>query len=152
MSGNTRQLWSSWLEARSRYENILHTIVDKDLSKRVAPIPNSVGYLIRHIADVELLFAKNIFGATELKVTARTVIDQKDSGQWIHLEDLLDISKEAKDRLSEAILSQNETTWTDTISTKEFGEKTKAAALGRIISHTAYHAGQIGIIQKYGNI
>lgn len=28
--------------------------------------------------------------------------------------------------------------------------KTKAEALGRIVSHTAYHAGQMAIINKYG--
>ena len=38
------------------------------------------------------------------------------------------------------------------ISTKEFGTKTKAEAFGRIISHTAYHAGQMAIINKYGII
>jgi len=34
--------------------------------------------------------------------------------------------------------------------TKEFGTKTVAEAFGRIISHTAYHAGQIALIKKYG--
>jgi uncharacterized damage-inducible protein DinB len=38
------------------------------------------------------------------------------------------------------------------ITTKEFGTKTKAEALGRIVSHTAYHAGQIALICKYGKI
>ena len=33
---------------------------------------------------------------------------------------------------------------------KEFGKKTKAEAFGRIVSHTAYHAGQMKIINKYG--
>jgi hypothetical protein len=37
------------------------------------------------------------------------------------------------------------------ISTKEFGEKSKAEAFGRIISHTTYHAGQIALIKKYGS-
>ncbi|MFN3530884.1 MAG: damage-inducible protein DinB, partial [Bacteroidia bacterium] len=35
---------------------------------------------------------------------------------------------------------------------KEFGTKTKAEAFGRIVSHTAYHAGQLAIINKYGTI
>jgi uncharacterized damage-inducible protein DinB len=37
-------------------------------------------------------------------------------------------------------------------TTKEFGTKTKAEAFGRIVSHTAYHAGQMAIIMKYGVI
>jgi uncharacterized damage-inducible protein DinB len=49
-----------------------------------------------------------------------------------------------------AILAQREDEWHVEISTKEFGTKTKAEALGRIISHTAYHAGQLAIVIKYG--
>jgi hypothetical protein len=41
--------------------------------------------------------------------------------------------------------------WQEEIITKEFGTRTKAQAIGRITSHTAYHAGQIGIILKYGS-
>lgn len=40
--------------------------------------------------------------------------------------------------------------WADTVTTQEFGTKTKAVALGRIVSHTAYHAGQLAILLKYG--
>nr|WP_240961729.1 DinB family protein [Nonlabens sp. Ci31] len=32
--------------------------------------------------------------------------------------------------------------------TKEFGTKTKAQALGHIVSHTAYHAGQLAMLLK----
>jgi uncharacterized damage-inducible protein DinB len=36
-----------------------------------------------------------------------------------------------------------------TVTTKEFGTKTKAEALGRIVTHTTWHAGQMAIILKY---
>ena len=52
--------------------------------------------------------------------------------------------------LQTIIEQQKDTDWYVFISTKEFGEKTKAAALGRIVSHTAYHAGQIALAIKYG--
>jgi hypothetical protein len=42
--------------------------------------PNSAGFLIRHIADVELLFAKNVFKAENIPVHAKTVIAQTDTG------------------------------------------------------------------------
>lgn len=91
-----------WVEARTRFSNQLKTLHSEDLSKHLGESPNSVGFLIRHIGDVELLFSKNVFGNSEV------------------------------------------------ITTKEFGTKTKAEALGRIVSHTAYHAGQIALINKYG--
>jgi uncharacterized damage-inducible protein DinB len=53
--------------------------------------------------------------------------------------------------LHDTLLAQSDSVWSEVITTKEFGTKTKAEALGRIVSHTAYHAGQIAIIHKYGN-
>jgi uncharacterized damage-inducible protein DinB len=53
--------------------------------------------------------------------------------------------------LHETLVSQPDSVWSEVITTKEFGTKTKAEALGRIVSHTAYHAGQIAIILKYGH-
>jgi hypothetical protein len=52
--------------------------------------------------------------------------------------------------LRDTLVLQPDSVWSDVITTKEFGTKTKAEALGRIVSHTAYHAGQIAIIYKYG--
>lgn len=150
MPTTTNALLNLWLEARTRFANQLRTLTENDLKKKLGHSPNSVGFLIRHIGDVELLFAKNVFGATDLKVSAQTVIAQHDTGEWTDLEALkayVDFSAKA---LQTIIEQQKDTDWYVFISTKEFGEKTKAAALGRIVSHTAYHAGQIALAIKYG--
>jgi uncharacterized damage-inducible protein DinB len=60
------------------------------------------------------------------------------------------VQKYAFDCLEKAILTQTESDWDKQISTQEFGVKTKAEAIGRIISHTAYHAGQMAVVMKYG--
>lgn len=52
------------------------TYKNEDLVKKLMNTKNSAGFLIRHIADVELLFAKNVFGASEINVHAKTVIVQ----------------------------------------------------------------------------
>jgi uncharacterized damage-inducible protein DinB len=49
-----------------------------------------------------------------------------------------------------ALQSQKEEDWESNVTTAEFGTITKAEALARIISHTAYHSGQIALILKYG--
>jgi uncharacterized damage-inducible protein DinB len=139
-----------WREARSRFSNQLLTINEEDLKKKLHPSPNSVGFLIRHIGDVELLFAKNVFGSKDVQVSAKTVIDKMDSGEWIHLVELTEYVKHAFETLKHIIELQSDADWETTIVTKEFGEKTKAEALGRIVSHTAYHAGQMALIVKYG--
>ena len=139
-----------WQEARTRFSNQFKTITESDLTKKLGDSPNSAGFLIRHVADVELLFSKNVFGQTDLHVSAKTVIAQRDTGEWTNLAELLAYQKEAFSCLEKAILSQTDADWQTIITTKEFGIKTKAEAFGRIVSHTGYHAGQLAIILKYG--
>lgn len=140
----------TWGEARTRFSNLLLQLKQEDLTKKLSGTKNSVGFLIRHIGDVELLFAKNVFNCLDLKVHAQTVIDQKDTGRWTNLEELLSYQKMSGDALKNSITLQQDQDWSKTITTKEFGTKTQAEALGRIISHTAYHAGQLALCLKYG--
>lgn len=146
----SQQYLETWEEARTRFTNQLTTITEEDLKKKLQGTKNTAGFLIRHITDVELLFAKNVFGATDIKVSAKTVIAQHDTGEWTNLQELLELVNYAHDSLSAIISAQTDSDWTETITTKEFGTKTKAEAIGRIISHTAYHAGQLALAVKYG--
>ncbi len=140
-----------WLEARTRFVNQLSNLNSEKLSFKLSPSPNSVGFLLRHIGDVEFLFAKNVFGSHDLKVSAKTVIDKHDTGEWTDLSGLLDYVTQSGIALSSIISNQSEDDWQTVVVTKEFGSKTKSEALGRIVSHTAYHAGQMALILKYGN-
>lgn len=146
----SQQYLETWDEARTRFTNQLTTITEADLKKKLQGTKNTAGFLIRHITDVELLFAKNVFGATDVKVSAKTVIAQHDTGEWTNLQELLELVSYAHNSLSAIILAQTDSDWAKTITTKEFGTKTKAEAIGRIISHTAYHAGQLALAVKYG--
>jgi uncharacterized damage-inducible protein DinB len=150
MKTKTELLLELWIEARTRFSNQIENITSEDLSKKLGDCPNSVGFLIRHIGDVELLFAKNVFGDQTVKVTAKTVIDQRDTGEWTDLEALKSYVNESFAKLKSIVENQTDEDWEKTISTKEFGDKTKAEAFGRIVSHTTYHAGQLAIINKYG--
>ena len=140
----------TWMEARTRFANLLTSITEEDLRKKLIKTRNSAGFLIRHIGDVELLFAKNVFGDRDIIVHAKTVIAQHDTGEWTNLPGLMDHQHQAFQQLKTALEKQADERWTETVSTKEFGTKTRAQALGRIISHTAYHAGQLALTIKYG--
>lgn len=146
----TNYYLQTFSEARTRFTNLLTNLTESDLSKKIGNAKNSAGFLIRHIADVELLFAKNVFGETDLKVHAKTVATGFDTGEWTNLQDLLNYQSEAFETLKAIVLKQTDEDWAQSITTKEFGTKTKAEALGRIVSHTAYHAGQLALIIKYG--
>ena len=140
----------SYSEARTRLTILIATMHESDLKKKITPCPNSIGFLLRHLADVELLFSKNVFKQIELSVKAKTVIAKKDTGEWTNLKELLDYLNLSFNTIVEIINKQSENSWNELITTNEFGTKTKAEAFGRIVSHTAYHTGQIALILKYG--
>jgi uncharacterized damage-inducible protein DinB len=150
MKSKTQLLIELWIEARIRFSNQLKTLTEDDLRKKLGTSPNSVGFLIRHIGDVELLFAKNVFGMTEVKVSAKTVIEKKDSGEWTNLLELNEYVARSFETLKSILEKQTDSDWESNITTNEFGTKTKAEAFGRIVSHTAYHAGQMAMVNKYG--
>ncbi len=141
-----------WIESRTRFTVQLENLSESDLPKRLGDSPNSVGFLIRHMGDVELLFAKNVFGDSTVKVKAQTVIDKHDTGEWTDWNTLKDYVAESFEKLRSIVEQQTDEDWQTNVTTKEFGTKTKAEAFGRIVSHTAYHAGQLAIINKYGTI
>ena len=148
----SESLKEAYIEARTRLNLQTEKLTENDLKKKLAPSPNSIGFLLRHIADVELLFSKNVFKSLDVMVKAKTVIEKKDIGEWTNLIEIIAYLNESKNRISDAIINQKENSWNDLITTNEFGTKSKMEAFGRIISHTAYHTGQIGMILKYGKI
>lgn len=150
MKTKSQLLLELWIESRTRFTNQLAAIQEQDLKKTLPPSPNSVGFLIRHIGEVELLFAKNVFGAEDVHVTAKTVIAKMDTGEWIDLPALKEHVVLSFEKLKSILEKQTDLDWESEVNTKEFGTKTKAEAFGRIVSHTAYHAGQMAIILKYG--
>ncbi|MDZ7756802.1 DinB family protein [Rhodohalobacter sp.] len=137
-----------WKMGRTRLTNQLDNIEESSLLNRLHPESNSAGWLLRHIAEVELLFAKNVFGR-DLNVKAQTIGSiAKDRGQFNELEPLLELIEKAGEELGAAI--QKIEDWEGEVTTAEFGTVSRAEALGRITTHTAYHAGQVSLAVKYG--
>jgi uncharacterized damage-inducible protein DinB len=144
----TQTFLQMFLMARSRRINLLPNISEHDLSKKLAPESNSIGFLLRHIGEVEQLFAKNVF-CLDIKVTANTIGKSKDMGRFTNQMELFENLSITEDALKKAILAQEHEDWNKNVTTAEFGIVTKAEALSRIISHSAYHTGQIALILKY---
>lgn len=148
--GTTKLFYDAYLEARTRLQTTCDTLSVADLTRQLGDSPNSIGFLLRHIGDVELLFSKNVFRKADVQVKAQTVIDQKDTGVWTNMDEITEYLKNSLETVLSAIAQQDDESWEDMVETKEFGTKSKAEAFERIISHTAYHAGQVAIIAKYG--
>ena len=111
----------------------MENINSEDLLKKLRNSPNSLGFLIRHIGDVELLFAKNVFGDHSVKVIAKTVIDKRDTGEWTDLQALKHYVSESFEKLKTIVAKQTNEEWEAFIKTQEFGTKTKAEAFGSTI-------------------
>ena len=88
MEPRTASLLALFTEGRTRFTKVLDTLTAADLTKKLAPSPNSAGFLIRHIGDVELLFTKNVFGLADVQVRASTVAKGYDTGEWTDLDAL----------------------------------------------------------------
>lgn len=58
MNTKTELFIDLWLEARTRFSDQVEDLSSEDLQKKLGDSPNSVGFLIRHIGDVELLFGQ----------------------------------------------------------------------------------------------
>jgi uncharacterized damage-inducible protein DinB len=142
-------MYEMWETGRTRLTNQLDSVTAEDLSKRLHPDSNSVGWMLRHMAEVELLFAKNVFG-NDLEIKAQTIGSlAKDRGKFTDLNELLDLIKRAEKELGDAIKGIED--WEVKVTTAEFGTVTKAQALARIMTHTALHSGQLSLALKYGS-
>lgn len=147
----TQELLQMFKMGRTRLTNQLPNIKEADLIKKLHPNSNSIGFLMQHIAEVEQLFAKNVFGL-DIRVTMSTVGKTiHDTDKFTDLNAELELLNQSSSVLEQAILKQSDADWIGNVTTAEFGTVTKAEALARIISHTAYHAGQIGLILKYAS-
>jgi len=150
MSQSTTERYSALFDqGRTRLTEWLDDVADEDLSRRLHPEANTLGWMLRHIGEVELLFAKNIFGR-DLNVKATTIGPnagkRQDVGSATEVRALL---KRSGQELGDAIAAQDEADWTREV-TADFGTLPLQEALARILTHTAYHAGQAHLTMKYG--
>jgi len=89
MNTKTQLFLALWIESRTRFTNQIENLISQDLLKKLENSPNSVGFLMRHIGEVELLFAKNVFGDSDIEISAKpssknVILDRFRSTEIIH--------------------------------------------------------------------
>ncbi|WP_126425317.1 DinB family protein [Brevibacillus marinus] len=143
------ELLPVWQMARSRYQNTLDGLRPEELSWRLAPKSNSIGFLLRHNAEVEYNFALMFFNRDlPEEVTLETIGPVKDDGRYTDLPQLQQFMEQANAHLVEAMRSLPVEQW-DVAREARIGTLTPREALGRLIYHMGHHAGQIALIRKY---
>jgi len=136
--------------ARSRYADVLVNLEERELIWRLAPGSNSVGFLIRHIAEVEYRFCMMFFQrAVPEDVRLATIGDVRDEGIYTDLASLLAFREASYGYLLDSLAALPVEAW-DVPCIAPIATITPRQALGRLIYHNGYHAGQVGMIRKYG--
>jgi len=136
--------------ARSRYLETLAHLEEKQLTWKLAPGSNSIGFLIHHIAEVEYRFCAMFFQQPLPEgFTLATIGPVKDEGSYTDLAALHAIKEASYAHLLQALGSLPEAAW-DVPCEAPIGTLTPRQALGRLMYHLGYHGGQIGLIRKYG--
>ena len=110
-------------EGRTRFTKVLKIVQETDLTKKNEDSPNSAGFLIRHIAEEALLFAKSVFGLAEVKIVAQPLIAGKYNGDWTDLAELKELTAYPDEMLEKAVSIW--VNWDQMIDTKEFGKRPK---------------------------
>ncbi len=137
-------------QGRTRLTGWLDDVADEDLSRRLHPEANTLGWMLQHIGEVELLFAKNVFGR-DLDVKATTIGPNAGRRQEFgSAEEVRTLLERSGRELRAAIAAQDEADWAREV-TAEFGTIPLQEALARNLTHTAYHAGQAHLTLKYGS-
>ena len=137
--------------ARSRYLNTLSNLKADELPLKLVPESNSIGFLIRHIAEVEFRFCTMFFARPLPSYISSlvTIGPVKDEGNFTDMSELLAICEASYDYLVDALATLPQDAW-DVACEAPIGTMTPRQALGRLIYHMGYHGGQIGLIRKYG--
>ncbi|MFH0736082.1 MAG: DinB family protein [bacterium] len=149
MKTRSEMLKDLWIISRSRLTELCKEFKNEQLGLRLHPDSNSMGFLLTHIGETELLFGKAVFGFDANAIPKTFGKKYTDNELFSDLTPILALLEEADTKMIEAISKVEEDKW-DTIVTTPIGPFGLSDAFGRIISHTNYHLGQIGLIMKYG--
>jgi hypothetical protein len=68
----TERLLAMWEMGRTRLTRLLDQVSDEKLPRRMHSDSSSAAFLLRHMGEVDRLFARNIFGL-DITVKARTL-------------------------------------------------------------------------------
>lgn len=138
-----------WKISRMRFESLKNNIKEEQLGYRIHPDSNSLGFLLRHIAEVELMLGKSVFGFEVNFVPQTFGKKYTDNELFSNLNELLDFMTVSYEKVLNE-LSKITDDDCDKIVKTPIGEFPLSDAISMLTTHSNYHVGQIGLIMKYG--
>ncbi|MFC7680898.1 DinB family protein [Paenibacillus sp. GCM10028914] len=139
------QIWNS---VQERFHKTAKNLPEQDLSLKMGNA--SIGYMLRHNAEVEFMFAEWFFNRPMpeglIIHTARGAAGAKT--EFTNLEELVAILEASNEHMIHAMNELPDEKWNEPVDSP-MGPSTPLEAVGRLIYHTGIHAGQISLIQKH---
>lgn len=148
MSMDAKTIAAMWDSAQSRFHNTVRQLPEDALKLAIGPA--SIGYMIRHSAEVEYVYAEWVFGKTKPEelnyYTLRGPAHAR--MEFTNLQELTDLLQASNAVIVDAIYGLPQEDWTKEVITPR-GTFTPLDAIVQLIYHTGIHAGQISLIQKH---
>ncbi|MFC6334000.1 DinB family protein [Paenibacillus septentrionalis] len=145
---DTVTIIAMWQATQARFHNMVKELPEEALSLAIGPA--SIGYMIRHSAEVEYVYADWVFGKS--KPDALEYVTLRGPGHttasFTNLAELVALLEASNAVIVEAIESLPAEDWTKEVKTPR-GTFTPLDAIAQLMYHTGIHAGQISLIQKY---
>lgn len=136
-----------WQAIQERFHKTVKALPEQDLPLKLGV--HSIGYMLRHNAEVEYMFADWFFGKSMPEgleiTTSRGAAGSKVT--FDNLQDLVELLESSNDHLIQAMKELPEEKWHQTVDCP-IGASTPLEAVGRLMYHTGIHSGQISLIQK----
>lgn len=117
-------------------------ITPENLEWRLTADAGSVGFIYRHIGEIQLLLGQFLGESTQV---SNTTMGSQDTGQGKDLEASNELIAEGYTMLRRLVSNQTDAWWTEAIETPFFGTITRLQMLGHIMNHNAHHCGQISL-------
>lgn len=139
------QIWNS---VQERFHKTARNLPEQDLTLQLGN--SSIGYMLRHNAEVEYMFAEWYFNRPMpeglIIQTARGAAGA--SAEFTNLEELIALLEASNEHMINAMKELPEEKWNEPVESP-MGVSTPLETVGRLMYHTGIHAGQISLIQKY---
>lgn len=139
-----------WDTIQERFYNMIQELTDEELSYGVGSA--TIGYMIRHNAEVEYLFTEWYFGQ-ELPADVEIRTSRGPSGdpnRYTSILDMLQLIQHSQHHIRQAMCTLPEQAWHVPVKSP-MGTITPLQAVGRLLYHSSLHAGQIAFILKHTN-
>ncbi|UVI30696.1 DinB family protein [Paenibacillus spongiae] len=137
-----------WRTVRDRFQKSMQGLKEEELNLKLSQDTSSIGFMLRHNAEVEYMFADWFFNSsTPADIAFITSGPSKGDSTFTGLQEMLAFSEASDAYLSEAMRRLPDEAWDQPVSSP-IGTSTPREALGRVLYHTGLHAGQIALIRK----